>query len=158
LLATAPEAERRMLAEIDTAAASPGEEDSGQLLYTRQVLQETMRLYPPVWVYPRIALQDDRFGDFPVPRRTHVLIVSYLIHLHPAFWPETARFIPDRFADLDRTSPAFMPFGLGPRRCAGEDYSFCIALTIIRSIAAQLILRPSGDPFPGLAAGINLRP
>jgi cytochrome P450 len=157
LLATAPVAEHRVLAEVD-AAGDPAGDDPPPLPHTRQALRETMRLYPPVWLYPRVALQDDRLGDFFVPGGAHVFVVSYLVHRHPDFWAEPDRFLPDRFAGADPVSPAFLPFGLGPRRCAGEDYSYSIALMIIRAVAAKLVLRPSGDPPPVLAPEINLRP
>jgi cytochrome P450 len=157
LLATAPEAESRVLAEVDALGDRPLGDGAGQFPFTRQVLQEAMRLYPPVWIYPRIALQEDRLGDVAVPKGTHVLVATYLIHRHPAFWREPDRFLPERF-DGGQSSPAFMPFGLGPRRCAGEDYSLVLALAIIRAVAAKVVLRPGGDPFPGLAARINLRP
>ncbi len=158
LLASAPEVEQRLVTELDAVSGSALSGDPGaHFPYTLQTIQETMRLYPPVWVYPRIALEDDVLGGVPVARGTHVLIATYLIHRHPALWELPDQFRPARFAG-GQTPAAFMPFGLGPRRCSGEDYSLTLMVMILRSIASRLALLASGDPFPGLIPEINLRP
>ncbi len=157
-LAQSPEAELALLAELARGSESFALGSSvAQLPYIRQVVYETMRLFPPVWVYPRIALEDDLLNGVPVRAGANVLIVTYLIHRHPDFWNEPQRFCPDRFAG-DAMSPAFLPFSLGPRRCSGEDYSLALMDMILRTIVPRLALQPSGDPFPDLVAEINLRP
>ncbi len=115
---------RRLHAELD---AAPGValdyEDLHRLRYTRQVLDETLRLYPPGWLLTRRSVAASMLAGFALPARTDVLVSPYLVQRHPAHWPDPARFDPDRFApgaDATRNRFVYLPFGLGPRACIGE--------------------------------------
>ena len=125
LLARHPRVEARLIAEL--TEQTPGDAFTfDQLMgldYAACVLKETLRLYPPVWLFSRRALKEDRLGDFVVPAGAHIFIAPYFLHRRPELWPDPERFDPDRF-DESRNPPvdryAFIPFSAGARRCIGE--------------------------------------
>lgn len=113
------------------------------LTYTTQILEETMRLHPPVWLLPRIARADDEIGGFPVPAGADVLLCPYLLHRHPAFWPSPTRFDPDRFApagSAGRNRYSYIPFGAGPRFCVGNSLGMMEATVALATVARDLRL------------------
>lgn len=107
-----------------------------ELHFVRQCLEESMRLYPPVYVIDRIATQDDSFQELQLPKGTMVLLSMYELHRHPDFWERPGEFLPHRFSALDRKDYAehYYPFGAGPRMCVGNNfamYEMIIALAEI---------------------------
>lgn len=121
----------------------PAYEDLHGLRYTNMVLQEAMRLYPPVWILPRRALADDEVGGYHVPAGADVLICPYTMHRHPRYWPEPERFDPERFdpdATTDRPRYAHLPFGAGPRFCVGNHLGMIEATFIISTLMRDLRL------------------
>ncbi|MGQ0842207.1 cytochrome P450 [Actinokineospora sp.] len=122
---------------------SPELEDLRKLRYTTMVLEEAMRLYPPVWILTRKAVADDEVGGYHVPAGADVLICPYTLHRHPAFWDEPTRFDPERF-DPDRTTTrpryAYLPFGAGPRFCVGSHLGMMEASFVIALLARDLRL------------------
>ena len=96
------------------------------LEYTQQVLEEVLRLYPPVWLFTRRSLTDDDLRDFDVPAGTDIYLAPFVLHRTDHYWPEADKFDPDRFLPSDRPKKnrPFFPFSLGPRRCLGEFFSF----------------------------------
>jgi len=121
LLAAHPELQERVHAEVAGAGALDTAEAVAGLRYTGQVIQETMRLYPPVPISISRATRDVRVGGRTVPAGTHADVVSYVIHRDPRWWPDPDRFDPDRF---DARAPAprpgtFLPFLMGPHTCMG---------------------------------------
>jgi len=121
----------------------PSYEDLTRLRYTHMVLQETMRLYPPVWILPRRALEDDEVGGYHVPAGADVLISPYTLHRHPRYWPEPDRFDPARFdpdVQSDRPRYAHIPFGAGPRFCVGNHLGMMEATFIISALMRDLRL------------------
>ena len=114
------------------------------LEYTACVLKETLRLYPPVWLFSRRALKEDRLGDFVVPAGAHIFIAPYFLHRRPELWPDPERFDPDRF-DESRSPPvdryAFIPFSAGARRCIGEYFSFVEMQMHLALLAPRFALR-----------------
>jgi cytochrome P450 len=129
LLSQHPAVADRLLAELATLGGGTdfGFEQLMALRYLPAVLKETLRLYPPVWLFSRRAVADDRFGEYAVPAGAHIFIAPYLVHRRPRLWPEPGRFDPDRFLgpEADQRDPlAFIPFSAGARRCIGEYFSF----------------------------------
>lgn len=124
LLAQSPGAADRLHAEVDAGRdARPGYEDLQAFPYTRRVLDETLRLYPPGWLLTRRSTEDSVIGGFALPAGTDVLISPYMVQRHPDYWPAPDRFEPDRFlpeAGASRNRFVYLPFGLGPRACIGE--------------------------------------
>ena len=142
LLDRHPEVERRMRAEAAQVLGGrcPGAQDVASLDYTRRVLQETLRLYPPVWLFPRYTEKDTRLGTYHIPARSVLLLSPYLTHRDPRFWERPGvfdpdRFLPERFESVPRF--AYYPFGGGPRLCIGSTF----ALMKVQLIAAMMLQR-----------------
>ncbi|HEV2377050.1 MAG TPA: cytochrome P450 [Streptosporangiaceae bacterium] len=122
----------------------PSQEHLPRLRYTRMVLEEVMRLYPPVWALTRRAQRDDEVGGYHVPAGTDVMICPYTLHRHPAFWdnPEgfdPANFDPDR--EVRRPRYAYLPFGAGPRSCVGNHLGMMEATFVLALAARDVRLR-----------------
>lgn len=116
----------RLRAEVDALGRAPTEEDLAALPATRRVLEEALRLFPPVWVNPRQAIGEDEVGGYRIPAGAMVMILAYATHRHPESWPDPERFEPDRFLPeraQERHPLAFMPFGGGNRVCVGMNFA-----------------------------------
>ncbi|GAB3885152.1 cytochrome P450 [Kibdelosporangium lantanae] len=140
-----PEVGERLRAEARAVLGDrlPEHEDLRRLTYTTQVVEEVMRLYPPVWILPREAQDDDEVGGYHVPAGADVLVCPYTLHRHPAFWPEPERFDPERFhpdATANRPRYAYIPFGAGPRFCVGSSLGVMEAVFVIAMMARELRL------------------
>ena len=140
-----PEVGERLRAEARAVLGDrlPEYEDLRRLTYTTQVVEEVMRLYPPVWILPREAQEADEVGGYHVPAGADVLVCPYTLHRHPAFWPEPERFDPERFhpdATANRPRYAYIPFGAGPRFCVGSSLGMMEAVFVIAMMARELRL------------------
>ena len=124
LLTQSPDVAARLRAEVDAGQQVPPGYDALQAYpYTRQALDETLRLYPPGWLLTRRSIAPSTITGFPLPAGTDVLVSPYLVQRHPRYWPDPARFDPGRFAPeagASRDRFVYLPFGLGPRACIGE--------------------------------------
>ncbi|GIH66565.1 cytochrome P450 [Microbispora siamensis] len=141
-----PEVRERLHAEAVEVLGDrlPVYEDLHRLRYTAMVVEEVMRLYPPVWMLPRQAVNDDEIGGYHVPAGADVLVSPYTLHRHPAFWEEPERFDPERFdpaRPADRPRYAYIPFGAGPRFCVGNHLGMMEATFVIAMVARDLRLR-----------------
>ncbi|MEC3976929.1 cytochrome P450 [Amycolatopsis sp. H20-H5] len=119
-------------------------EDLHKLTYTASVVEEVMRLYPPVWLLPRIAQEDDEIAGFHLPAGSDVVVVPYTMHRHPEFWDDPERFDPGRFAQGSGTSRpryAYIPFGAGPRFCVGNSLGMMEAAFVLAQVSRDLRLR-----------------
>ena len=167
-LANHSEVEQRALEEIRPVCGKgmPDFEALTGMQYIRQLVSEALRHYPPVWLFSRTAIGDDRLGDFDVPAGTDIFISPYYMHRHPAYWPEADRFDPERFtpeAEKSRPATAYIPFSAGPRRCIGDYFAmvemqihFCMMLPAFRM--EYLEENPLElEPFINLRTRHNLR-
>lgn len=148
---------------------SPVYEDLSRLKYTRTVVDETMRLYPPVWVISRTAISDDVIGGFHVAAGSEILIFPYITHRHPRWWCEPERFLPERFAaenSRGRVRGTYLPFGAGPRTCVGLNFAMTEILVVLTMLLQrfrpELATRPEEvkmDPSVTLRPdpGISMR-
>jgi cytochrome P450 len=146
LLAGHPEVERRLHAEIDAVLGhrAPTMADLDALPYTRMIIEESMRLYPPVWGTNRQAHADDVVGGVRVPAGSTVTISPYVTHRNPGFWEDPERFDPERFTaqrSVDRPEYAYLPFGGGPRRCVGNQFAMLEAQLVLALVAQRFALR-----------------
>jgi len=162
LLSQHPRVESRLHAEIDAAAHVPAPTltEMEELRYTRQVIDESLRLYPPGWVLSRRTIEADVLGGYPVPAGTNVLLPLYLLHRHPQFWKNPETFEPERFApehEAQRPRFAYMPFAAGPRHCIGENFALYEMLVHLYKVARRYRLRYVPDKPLELEAQINLR-
>jgi cytochrome P450 len=163
LIAQHPEVEQRLREEIDRVlgGAPPGIDDLKQLVYTEQVFNEAMRIYPPAWVFGRMAISDDEIGGYHIPGNSLVMISPYMAHRHPEFWPSAQTFDPDRFApgkmdDMPRF--AFMPFGGGQRQCIGTPFAKMEMQIIMALVLQRYTLRLMPDADVDMEPLITLRP
>ena len=163
LLAQHPEAEARLHAELDATlgARTPAFEDLPRLAYTEQVIQESLRMYPPAWCFERQAIADDELAGQAVPAGTIIGVCPYTLQRDAGYWRDPERFDPDRFAPERaeaRPRYAFLPFGDGPRVCIGKGFALMEAKIILATLAQRWRIRPKlVGPLP-LDAGITLRP
>jgi cytochrome P450 len=161
LLASNPEAERRFYDEIDTVLGgrSPSFEDLPRLTYTLQVIHESMRLYPPAWVFVRAAIHDDEIGGYHVPAGAMVVLCPYVTHHHPDFWEDPETFDPDRFTperSAARPKFAYYPFGGGPRLCIGNHFAFMEAQIILAMTAQRFRLELDREHKVQIALFVSL--
>jgi cytochrome P450 len=162
LLSQHPQVEARLHAEIDAAAdlSAPTLSEMETLRYTRQIIDEALRLYPPGWLLSRRTIDADVLGGYPVPAGTNVLLPLYLLHRHPHFWNNPEAFDPERFApehEAERPRFAYMPFAAGPRHCIGETFALYEMLVHLYKVARRYRLRYVPDKPLELEAQINLR-
>ena len=174
LLSRHSESERRITDEVDRVIGDrrPTFTDVDRLAYTRRVLEESLRLYPPAWGFSRLALGDDEIGGYRVPKGSIVFLIPFVIHRRPKLWPDPERFNPDRFApehESARPRFAYIPFGGGPRGCIGNQFAMLEAQLIVAAVAQRYRLelvpeqkiRPEPlitlRPTPGIRATIKKR-
>jgi cytochrome P450 len=163
LLSMHPESERRLFAETEAALGDrpPSPADMDSTPYCQYVIEESMRLYPPVPMISRQALQDDVLGGYHIPAGSEIMLSQYVTHRHPAFWDNPEGFDPERFAPPraeGRPPFAYFPFAGGPRRCIGDNFATLelrlVTPMIVQKYRLQLV---SGHPVTP-AALLTLRP
>jgi cytochrome P450 len=163
LLATHPEIERRLrseVAEVIGDAREPSLEDISHLEYTGMVLNEALRLYPPIWVLERRAIAGDVIGGYHIPTGSTVVVSPFILHRHEAFWPDPGAFDPERFAapqNAGRPAHAYLPFGAGPHQCIGAHFATLEARIILVMLAQRYRLELMPHPPVEPKAGITLR-
>ena len=163
LLALNPEARERMLSEVDAVLGDrrPTVQDIPRLGWTTACFQEAMRMFPPAWIIPRTAVEDDEIDGHRIPHGSTVLIPIHALHHDERFWPEPERFDPTRFLPPGTRRyhrSAYLPFGGGRRICIGSSF----ALMEGALVAAILSQRFVYDLVPGHPvepeATLTLRP
>ncbi|MBT8492739.1 MAG: cytochrome P450 [Deltaproteobacteria bacterium] len=162
LLGDHPEALRRIRAEVDEVLGQepPTFAATKELRYTEAVVREAMRIYPPVWVIERQAIDDDRIGGIEIPAGTLVSIAPWTLHRDARWFPEPEKFRPERFLDGtdERHRYAYLPFGGGPPTCIGNAFAMMEAKLIV----AQTVRDFDVDIVPGQRVtpkpGVTLRP
>lgn len=163
LLSQHPAVEAKLHHELDAVLGgrAPCNDDVAALPYTRMVIEEAMRLYPPAHTTGRQPIADDEVLGHRIPAGSEVLIVPWLLHRKPSLWDNPGRFDPDRFAPekaAARSRFAYIPFGAGPRICIGAVFAMTEAVLILATLAQRyrLHLQPGHPVEPqGL---ITLRP
>jgi len=160
LLARYPQVEGRLVSEVQELLGPEGPvfEQLPRFTYTRQVIEEALRCYPPLWLMTRKAIGADLLGDYEVPLGTEIYISPYLLQRHPRFWEEPESFDPERFAAEDPQQPrlAMCPFGAGPRNCIGEFFARVEMQIHLLLIASRLKLRYDEARSAEAVAGVNL--
>lgn len=163
LLSQNPEAETKLHEELDQVLQGriPMVEDLPQLKYTRMVLGESMRIYPPIYLITRQALEDFEVGPYVVPADTIVLMSPYLIHHDARFRQNPETFDPyawEEHAQGISSKYEYFPFSRGPRACIGEPYAWLEGVLVLATIAQSWRLKlVPGHPVELLQL-INLRP
>lgn len=161
-LAENPDCAARLLAEID-AVTGAGTVEPGHiadLVYARQVVSETMRLYPPAPLIARVVAREIAVGGVTLPAGSIVYVPIHAVHRHKALWTDPERFDPDRFApDAVRARHrfAYLPFGAGPRICIGSQFATMEAVAILAVLMKALRLELF-EPVPAARMRVTLRP
>ena len=163
LISTRPEVVEQMAAEISFLnGRAPSYEDLSRLRYTRMVAEETMRLYPPVWVISRTAINNDVMGEFEIPAGSEILIFPYVTHRHPRWWVDPERFRPERFLPQNsagRPRGSYLPFGAGPRTCVGLNFAMTEILVVLTLFLQRFRPELAVDPAQIKAEpSVTLRP
>ena len=146
---------KRVLPNVSAVSA----ETVNAMQYTQQVLEEALRLYPPVWLFTRRSHEDDELDDYDVPSGTDIYLSPFILHRTECYWPKPNRFDPDRFKPTDKPGKErpYFPFSLGPRRCLGEYFSFLEMKVHLGLLLPRFRMRLLDDKEPDLELGINLR-
>jgi cytochrome P450 len=146
LLSLHPAAEAKLHDELGSVLGgrTPQYEDLANLDYTRMVIEESMRLYPPAHTMAREPISEDRLLGHRIPAKSLVLIVPWLLHRKQSLWQEPHRFDPERFSAaraVARPRFAYIPFGAGQRICIGAAFAMTEAILILATIAQRYRLR-----------------
>ncbi len=162
LIAKHPEVEQKLIAEAESIVPNVSAitaENLTAMQYTQQALEETLRLYPPVWLFTRRSHAEDELDDYDVPTGTDIYLSPYILHRTEHYWPDPDRFDPERFAPTDtpKKDRPYFPFSLGPRRCLGEYFSFLEMKVHLGLLLPRFRMRLVDETTPGLELAINLR-
>ncbi len=163
LLDRHPAVAERLRAEVAAALGTrtPTVDDLPRLGYARMVVEEAMRLYPPVWGFTRQAIDEDRVGGFTIPKRSVVTISPYVTHRHPSYWHDPERFDPERFTpERIRSRPrfAYLPFSGGPRLCIGNEFALMEAQLVLAMTVQRYRLRLVPGTRVEAESRLTLRP
>jgi cytochrome P450 len=163
LLSQHPAQEQRFHAELERVLGGrvPRFEDLAELRYTRMVLEESMRLYPPAHTMSREALADDEIEGHRVAKGSVVSIVPWVLHRHRLLWERPEVFDPERFAPeraSERPRFAYIPFGGGPRICIGAGFAMTEATVILAMLGQRYRLRLAPGARVEPVGLITLRP
>ncbi|MGE0023413.1 MAG: cytochrome P450, partial [Hyphomicrobium sp.] len=162
LTSTHPEAAERIRREGETVCGDrePTAADYSALQYTRSVIQETMRLYPPVWSLIRVATEPDVIAGKEINPGDRIVLFGYGAHHNPKFWQDPEAFMPERWMDKTQKQVkySYIPFGAGKRSCIGGAMS-----QVENTLALSILLRRFRPEYvglepPGINATVTLTP
>jgi cytochrome P450 len=163
LLGMHPEVEYNLHQELDRVLGGrvPTVNDIPQLVYTRMIIDEVLRLYPPLWLLMRRAVQDDEIEGYHIPKDTSLLWSAYLLHRHPDIWDDPEQFCPERFLPEQgkrRPHYGYIPFGGGPHICIGKTFALTEMTLIIATIAQRYRLELAPEQVIEPNPLLSLRP
>jgi cytochrome P450 len=162
LLSQHPDIEAKLITELQLLGDRlPTVADLPQLPYTHQIIQESMRLYPPVSTFVRSVVQDCELGGYRIPAQALVMFSPWVMQRSERYFTDPLDFRPERWANgFEKTLPkgVYFPFGDGPRICIGKSFAMMEAVLILAAIASQFKLTlETGHPLEPLPS-ITLRP
>jgi cytochrome P450 len=142
LLSEHPEVEARLHEELDDVLGNrlPTFADTQALPFTENVIRESLRIYPPVWMMWRRAVEDYEVDGYIAPARSIVVMSQHVMHRDARYFPEPLRFDPERWTrEFKAALPkyTYFPFGGGPRQCIGESFAWMEAILLIATLAQQ---------------------
>ncbi len=161
LLARHPTVYARVRAEVDALGRVPTADDLPRLPLSLAVFKESLRLFPPVYLFGRVAMSDVVVGDYALPKGTVVLVSPFSLHRRPELWRDADAFDPDRFRpemEATRHKTAFLPFSAGPRTCIGNTFALMegplVLATLLHHADIELCDPKGAEP----EASATLRP
>ncbi|TDN95597.1 hypothetical protein DET49_101196 [Salegentibacter sp. 24] len=105
--------------------------------YTQQVIEESLRLYPPAYFIDRVNIEEDNFNGYKVPKNSSILFSCFEIHRHKKYWQDPEVFDPDRFLKTKTHSSYYFPFGAGPRKCIGNNFAMFEMIIAISQVMSR---------------------
>jgi cytochrome P450 len=165
LLGQHPEIQQKLREEAQQVLGDghlPTRDDLEKLTYTRMVVDETLRIYPPTAMVARQNIEADEIGGYKIPPMSVLSLSPYIVHRYPQYWPDPERFDPERFSpenSAGRPKSAYIPFAAGPRICIGNSFAlmemvYALAMTTLHF---KLELATPGDEIPADFRG-TIRP
>lgn len=150
LLARNPNAQLKILDELHRVKS-----ESNDIMhwiknatYTKLVIEESMRLYPPAYFIDRVNIEEDFFNEMIIPKGSTLLFSVYEIHRHPDFWNSSEEFIPERFLDDSiKFSKNYYPFGAGPRMCIGNNFAMYEMILTLLALVEQFEIIEKKEPI-----------
>ncbi|HWK04586.1 MAG TPA: cytochrome P450 [Puia sp.] len=155
-LASEPEVVKKLRASMEARSIQDSVKDE----YIAAVINEGMRLYPAAWMTDRVALKDDRFGEYSFPSGTIILSFFYGLHRDKEYWDDESAFHPERFLTenaKEKKPKNFFPFGAGPRLCIGNNFAMAEMSFFLYAFFTKFQISPTGQ-IPELKPLITLRP
>lgn len=151
----------RLFRELEgvLAGRTPTMADLPELPYTRAVIDEALRLYPPAWAFGRTPVTDVVVGGVRVPEGTQVIICPWVLHRDARFFADPLRFAPERW--IEGPAPprfAYLPFGAGPRVCIGQHFALAEAVLILATLVQRARFELAADTELELLPAVTLRP
>ena len=142
LLAQNPETEKKLLQTVEETLGekAPSFEKLRELSYPLQVVEESMRLYPPAWIVDREPLEEDEFEGVQIKKGVDIAALIYGLHRNEKYWEDPGKFDPERFSEANKKTHipySYLPFGGGPRQCIGNNF----ALMEMQYILAMFVRR-----------------
>lgn len=163
LLSTRPDEADKLRAEsqpIFKDSSIISYEAISSMHYTQAILEETLRLYPPVWLFSRQSTNNDQLEEYEIAVNSNLFVSPYILHRSIEFWDDPNKFDPGRFITSNGekvTNKAYFPFSLGPRRCLGEYFSFLEMKIHLGYLINKYRIIDTEKNNPKLNLGINLR-
>lgn len=133
----------------------------GDLPYARRVFTETLRLYPPGWIFSRVTTEDAELAGRRLPEGSTVMFSPYLLHRDPANFPDPDRFDPDRWLPArpaQAPAGAMIPFGGGNRKCIGDSYADHLGALALDAVTTRWRLLPAAAARPTAKATLGMKP
>jgi cytochrome P450 len=163
LLDQHPDIKDKLLKEINAVdlPENPGFEHIAQLGYTRQVISEAMRIYPPAWITDRVALEDDKINGVKINKGELVGIFIYGAHHSKELWENPSTFDPERFSPENKKNIpayAYFPFGGGPRLCIGQQFAWTEMILAMYLLLKAFNFKLAKDQQIDVEPLITLRP
>jgi cytochrome P450 len=163
LLDQYPEVQQKLVEELDRVLGDrlPTVEDLPKLSYTEQIVKETMRLYPPVWVFAREAARNYELEGYHVPQGSLIMISPWTMHRDPRYYSEPEIFKPERWTpEMIKALPkhAYLPFGGGPRLCIGNNFALMEATLVLATLVRQYRAKLAPGEKVEIAPMITIRP
>jgi cytochrome P450 len=161
LLSLAPWAEQKLHQELQTVLGDrpPTLADVPNLPYCKAVIEETLRLYPPVPLLTRQAREADLVDGHKVDKAAMVIAIPWVLHRHEKYWEKPNHFDPERFLQKKRPSPhVYIPFAVGPRICTGASFGLTESILCLATLAQRFTLRLAPNTKVNPRCRLTLRP
>ncbi len=157
LIGQKDEVQRKLVSEIESLADSSPLDILKNSTYTQHVIQESMRLFPPVYFIDRQNIEKDKFNGFEIPKHTNLLFSVHQIHRSKHNWEAPDEFIPERFMGTRRVSDFYFPFGAGPRKCIGNNFAIYEITLVLHQFLKKLKIVNVNEEI-GIQPLISLKP